>query len=74
MFRFEFDSITVSSAGIHSVPGLNCILGHTLRFFGAITAIKPEFVYPLQCSFFSVSAGLLLYMDIHMSDCLFFFR
>jgi len=47
MFRFRFDSITVSSAGIHSVLGLNCILGHTLRFFGTITAINLELIYPL---------------------------
>lgn len=66
MFRVEFDSLTVPGAGIHSVPGLNCILGHTLRFFGTVTVISPKLIYPLRCSIFSVSAGLILPVGIRV--------
>lgn len=64
MCRVEFDSITLPSAGIHSVSGLNCILGHTLRFFGTVTGVSRKLIYLLQCSIFSVSAGLILPMGI----------
>lgn len=67
MCRFEFDSVTVSIAGVLSVPELNSILGLTLRLHVTITGTIPELVCPLQCSIVSVYAGLLLCRGVHMS-------
>lgn len=54
MFRFDFHSITVSTAGIHSVAGLNC------KYWAHFEILWHNYCHHLQCSFVGVNAGLLL--------------